>query len=36
VFLPPLWLAAFLGAVLLLSWIAALIALSRVLRAVGS
>jgi cell division transport system permease protein len=35
VFLPLPWMAAFLGAALLLSWVAALFALSRVLRAVG-
>ena len=34
-FLPVTWAAAFLGAVVLLSWMAAMLALSRVLRAVG-
>jgi cell division transport system permease protein len=36
VFLPPLWAVVFLAATLFLAWLAALIALSRVLRAVGS
>lgn len=36
VFLPPLWLVAFLAATLLLAWLASLLALSRVLRSVGS
>ena len=35
-FLPWSWIAIFLGAVLLLAWVAALLALSRVLRAVGA
>jgi cell division transport system permease protein len=35
VFLPLPWAALFLGAALVLSWVAALFALSRVLRAVG-
>jgi cell division transport system permease protein len=35
VFLPPLWCLAFLGAAVLLAWIAASWAVSRVLRAVG-
>ena len=34
-FLPVTWAATFLGAVVLLSWMAAMLALSRVLRAVG-
>jgi hypothetical protein len=34
-FLPPLWALAFVGAAMLLAWIAASFALSRVLRAVG-
>jgi cell division transport system permease protein len=34
-FLPPIWWGAFLGAATLLAWIAAALALSRVLRAVG-
>jgi cell division transport system permease protein len=36
VFLPPLWSAGFLVATLVLAWVASLIALSRVLRSVGS
>jgi cell division transport system permease protein len=36
VFLPPMWALAFLAATLLLAWLAALLALTRVLRAVGS
>jgi len=35
-FLPLSWAAAFLGATLLLAWLAAMLALSRVLRAVGA
>lgn len=35
VFLSPAWMAAFLGAAVLLAWIAAALALSRMLRAVG-
>lgn len=35
VFLPPLWWAAFVGIGMLLAWVAASLALSRVLRAVG-
>jgi len=35
VFLPPLWALSFVGAAILLAWVAALLALSRVLRAVG-
>jgi cell division transport system permease protein len=35
VFLPPAWALAFLGGAIALAWLAALLALSRVLRAVG-
>jgi cell division transport system permease protein len=34
-FMPPIWALAFVGAAMLLAWIAASLALSRVLRAVG-
>ena len=36
VFLPWTWIAAFLGAALALAWLAAMLALSRVLRSVGA
>lgn len=36
VFLSPEWIAAYLGAAVALAWIAAMLALSRVLRAVGA
>lgn len=35
-FLPPPWIAAFIGTTVALAWVAAMLALSRVLRAVGA